>query len=135
VPERCLVELEARSLDHRKAGGLASEIVDALAAAAGDHECDLETEVEELFRGYRLGRASPVLEVAEAALRRCGIEPLPMASGGASDANVLNAHGLPCLNMANGSEGNHEPDERVTVAALEVMLDVCLFLLEEAAAR
>jgi tripeptide aminopeptidase len=129
VPERCWVELEARSLDHHKAGQVASEMVDALAAAAGDHECDLETGVEELFRGYRLARSSPAVEAASAALAAQGIEPVPIASGGASDANVLNAAGLPCLNVANGTEANHEPSERVAVTALEVMLDVCLGLL------
>ena len=42
--------------------------------------------------------------------------------------------GLPCVNLANGTERNHEPTERVSVAALEGMLDVCLALLDEAAA-
>ncbi len=126
VPERCLVELEARSLDHHKASGLASEMVDALAAGAGDHECDVETGVEELFRGYRLARTSPPVKVAAAALEGLEIEPVPIATGGGSDANALNAAGLPCVNVANGTERNHEPEERVTVEALEVMLDLCL---------
>ena len=38
------------------------------------------------------------------------------------------------MNLANGTERNHEPTERVSVAALEGMLDVCLALLDEAAA-
>jgi tripeptide aminopeptidase len=36
--------------------------------------------------------------------------------------------------MANGTERNHEPGERVSVSALEEMLDVALALLDEAAA-
>ena len=42
------------------------------------------------------------------------------------------AAGLPCVNLANGTEHNHEPGERVTVAALEGMLDVAIALLDEA---
>ena len=57
-----------------------------------------------------------------------------MATGGGSDANVLVAEGFPCVNLANGTERNHEPTERVSVAALEGMLDVVLALLDEAAA-
>jgi tripeptide aminopeptidase len=38
------------------------------------------------------------------------------------------------VNLANGTERNHEPTERVSVAALEGMLDVALALLDEAAA-
>ena len=47
-----------------------------------------------------------------------------MTTGGCSDANIFQAAGLPCLNVANGTERNHQPDERVTVEALETMLDV-----------
>jgi tripeptide aminopeptidase len=46
----------------------------------------------------------------------------------------LQAGGFPCINLANGTERNHEATERVSVAALEGMLDVALVLLEEAAA-
>jgi tripeptide aminopeptidase len=71
---------------------------------------------------------------AEAALRACGYEPRRIATGGGSDANALEAIGLSCVNLANGTERNHEPTERVSVAALESMLDVALALLEESAA-
>ena len=59
---------------------------------------------------------------------------LYLATGGASDANALEVAGLHCVNLANGTEHNHEPGERVSVAALEGMLDVALALLDEAAA-
>ena len=39
------------------------------------------------------------------------------------------------MNLANGTERNHEPGERVSVAALEGMLDVTLALVDEAAAK
>ena len=68
------------------------------------------------------------------ALRAHGYEPRRIATGGASDANVFEAAGIPCVNVANGTEHNHEPTERVSVAALESMLDVGFTLLEEAAA-
>ena len=134
VPERCRIELEARSLDHHKASGLASEMVDALTAGAGDHECDVDTGVEELFRGYRLTRGSAPVRAAAAALEDQGIEVVSIATGGGSDANVLNAAGLPTVNVANGTERNHEPDEQVSVDALERMLDVCLSIVARSAA-
>ena len=71
---------------------------------------------------------------AEQALRASGYEPHHIASGGASDANALEAAGFTCVNLANGTERNHEPTERVSIAALEGMLDVALALLDEAAA-
>ncbi len=62
-----------------------------------------------------------------------GHTPVPVVSGGASDANALIPAGLPVACLANGTERNHEPTERVSVAALEGMFDVTLALLEESA--
>jgi tripeptide aminopeptidase len=132
VAERCFVELETRSLDDTRAGEVVSEIVDALAEAATDSECDVETTVERLFQGYRLPRTTPAVEVAAAALRECDAEPVYINTGGGSDANVFIQGGLHVVNLANGTEGNHQPDESVTVEALEKMLDVTLALVSQA---
>ena len=116
VAERCRVELEARSLDDARAGEVVSALVDACTEAASDSECDLETHVEELFRAYRLPRTHPAVETAARALGGCGIEPSFITTGGGSDANAFIAAGLTVLNVANGTERNHQPDESVTVA-------------------
>ena len=133
VAERCRIELEARSLDDGRAAELAQQLVDAASEAASDAGCDVETAVECQFRGYRLSRSSPPVEAAAAALEGLGIEPSFVPTGGGSDANALIAAGLPVLNVANGTEHNHEPNERVTVAALETMLDVTLGIVAAAA--
>ena len=129
VAERCQVVLETRSLDEARAGEVVSRMVDAVTEAASDAECDVETSVERLFRGYRLARTAPVVEVAAQALRDSGIEPVYINTGGGSDANALIAADLPVLNLANGTERNHQPDESVTVDALERMLDVTLAIV------
>jgi tripeptide aminopeptidase len=74
-----------------------------------------------------------VVELAAAALTALGIEPVPISTGGGSDASILQARGLPCLNVANGTLANHEPDERVSVHALELALDLALGLVAHAA--
>jgi tripeptide aminopeptidase len=134
VAERCQVVLEARSLDDARAGEVVSSMVDAVTEAASDLECDVENSVERLFRGYKLARTAPVVEAAAEALRSSGVEPTFINTGGGSDANALIAAGLPVLNVANGTERNHQPDEAVTVEALETMLDVTLAIIGAAAA-
>ena len=96
-------------------------------------ECDVDVVSERLFVGYRQKPSAPAVVAAEAALRACGYEPKRIVTGGGSDANVLEANGFSCVNLANGTERNHEPTERVAVAALEGMLDVAFALLDEAA--
>jgi tripeptide aminopeptidase len=133
VPERCSLLAETRSLDAGRVEDVVARMVDSLHDGAAHAECDVDLVVEKLFTGYRLKPSEPAVVAAEAALRACGHEPVRIATGGGADANAFVAAGLPCVNLANGTERNHQPDERVPVAALEQMLDVVLVLLDEAA--
>jgi tripeptide aminopeptidase len=134
VAERCYVQCEARSIDHERAGAVATSIVDAMTEAASDRECDLEIHVEELFRGYKVPRSAIAVDVATRALQDAGIEPQPISTGGGSDANAFQARGFSCVNLANGTKGAHQTDESVTVDALGTMLDVVLGLVRHSAA-
>jgi tripeptide aminopeptidase len=134
VPERCRLLAETRSLDPARVEDVVASLVDAIHDGAAHAECDVDVTSERLFAGYRVKPGAPAVQAAEAALRACGYEPRRIVTGGGSDANALEVAGLSCVNLANGTERNHEPTERVAVAALEGMLDVALALLDEAAA-
>jgi tripeptide aminopeptidase len=134
VPERAKLLAEARSLNPERVEAVIARMVDAVYDGAAAAECDVDVVTERLFSGYRQKPSSPAVVAAEAALRAHGYEPRRIATGGASDANALEAAGFACVNLANGTEHNHEPTERVSVAALDGMLDVALALLDEAAA-
>jgi tripeptide aminopeptidase len=134
VAERCRLLAEARSIDPEKAEGTVAKLVDALNDGASAAECDVDIVTERLITGYRQRPSAPPIVAAEAALRACGYEPRRITTGGASDANALETLGIACVNLANGTERNHEPTERVSIAALEGMFDVALALLDECAA-
>ncbi|OAI38974.1 hypothetical protein AYO39_03315 [Actinobacteria bacterium SCGC AG-212-D09] len=134
VAEHCHVEAEARSIDPTRAESVATEIVDHLQEGADASECDLDVTVERMFEGYRTRGREPQVTLAELALRDCGYEPSQIATGGGSDANALQTAGFPCTNLANGTERNHEPTERVSVDALNGMLEVAIALIENAPA-
>jgi tripeptide aminopeptidase len=134
VPEHCRLEAEVRSLDSARASQVATELIDHLQEGADASECDLDTSLQQMFDGYRTKAREPTVLLAERALRACGYEPRPIVTGGGSDANVLMSRGFLCTNLANGTERNHEPGERVSVDALEGMLEVAIALLEEAPA-
>jgi tripeptide aminopeptidase len=132
VPERCWVEGEVRSLDEARAEALATEMIDHFQDAANEAECDLDVTVERMFTGYRTKPRAPQVLLAERALRACGYEPTHIATGGASDANSFEAAGFPCTNLADGTERNHEPGERISVDALDGLLELAVALVEEA---
>jgi tripeptide aminopeptidase len=130
VPEHCRVEAEVRSIDPARAEATATEIVDHFQEGADASECDLDITLARMFEGYRTRAQDPMIALAEAALSDCGYEPRHIVTGGGSDANALQAVGFRCTNLANGTERNHEPTERVSVDALEGMLEVAIALIE-----
>jgi tripeptide aminopeptidase len=136
VAERCAILAETRSLDPAKAEAIVAEMVDHCHDAANEPLCeaDLDVSVERLFEGYRHKPSAPAVLAAQRALDACGYTPRAIASGGGSDANAFEVAGLPTVCLANGTERNHEPTERVSVAALEGMLDVTFALLDAVAA-
>ncbi len=135
VPEHCRIVGETRSLDPAKAEAMVAELMGHVhdAANAPACECDVDLTTARLFDGYRHPATAPSVLAAERALRACAYTPVQRPTGGASDANAFVAAGLLCTNLANGTERNHETTERVSVAALEGMLDVALALLESCA--
>jgi tripeptide aminopeptidase len=132
VPGRCAILGETRSLDPAKAEAMVTEIIGHIHDAANTPACacDVDVTTQRLFDGYRQPANAPGVLAAERALRDCGYEPVRRTTGGGSDANAFEAAGFHCTNLANGTERNHEPTERVSVVALEGMLDVTFALLD-----
>jgi tripeptide aminopeptidase len=135
VPGHCRVLGEARSIDSGRAAEIAAEMSEACAWGAGEHHCDVDVQVEELFRGYQLPTSSRSLALAEAGMRRAGLDPVRTATGGGSDVNALIGNGIDCVLLANGTEGPHTPDECVAARHLDTMLEVCEGIVAEAAAN
>jgi tripeptide aminopeptidase len=132
VPEWCSFQAEVRSHDERKATELVREMLETTAFAASLADCEVESEVRPSFPGYRFREGDAVVKLAAGALSSCGFEPTYALSGGGADANVFNARGLSCLNLANGMTDIHTPDERIAVADLEAMVEVTLALVDGA---
>jgi tripeptide aminopeptidase len=133
VAEHAAFAAEVRSHDPARAEEIVAAMVDAVHDAANEPlcACDVDLDVVRVFPGYRHTATQPSVVAAEAALRECGYAPRRALTGGASDANILENAGLPCTNLANGTERNHRTDERVSVVALDGMLDVVLTLIGE----
>jgi tripeptide aminopeptidase len=133
VPEWCSFTAEVRSHDERKAVAVAREMLESAAFAASLADCEVESEVRPSFPGYRFRESDTAVRLAAEALERAGYTPSYALSGGGADANVFNARGLQCVNLANGMMEIHTPDEHIAVADLEGMVEVTLDLIDAAA--
>ncbi len=135
VPERCRLLAEARSLDPERVEDVVARMIDAVQDGAGAGECDVDVTCEKLFDGYRTKSTAPRGRRRRGSPARVRLRAEPDRDRRRLGRERARAcKGIECVNLANGTEHNHEPTERVSVAALEGMLDVCLALLDEAAA-
>lgn len=132
VPPYARVLGEVRALDavelQTTVDTVEAVLHDAAHDAAGPVDVDLVLETR--FAPYAHARSAVPVRHAVAALEQLGIAPRPFADAGGSDANVLNAHGVPTVNLAGGNVGAHEPGESITEAALNTTLDLLLTIVD-----
>jgi len=129
VPERCVIEGECRGHDEEKLAGVAAAMVDAVQEAAAHTGVDLDVSLVTEFPAFTLTRRSPAVRLAKAAVEALGIRPRLMTAGGGSDANILNARGLPTINLAAGMMLVHSPDEYVSLDELDRLCSLVLSLI------
>ncbi len=112
----CRITAEARAIELERVQEVAMAMVEACQWAAGEHSCDVDVQIDENFRGYRVKPGAKSLAIARAALSACGVEPQERSTGGGSDANAFRLHGFDALLLANGTKANHTADESVSRA-------------------
>lgn len=132
VPDRCIVQSEARSHFPEKLESQVAHMLDAIQLAAAEEEVDVEVTVIDEFHGFDFSGGGLPIELAERAFARMGLETKRASTGGGSDVNVFNLKGLPSVNLATGMERVHTPDEYISVESLHQMHDFLLALVDEA---
>ena len=119
VPERAEMVAEARSRSNEKLEAQGQHMMDCLRAACEKYGATLEGGLTKAYDAYSHGADDAfVVEVAEAC-RKVGLEPALAASGGGSDANNMNLHGIKALVLGTGMDKVHTTQERITVKNLE----------------
>jgi tripeptide aminopeptidase len=129
VPDLCVVKGECRGHDDEKLTRVAAEMVDALQSGAAQVGVDVDITLTQEYSGFALAEDSPVVRWGRAAVSALGLEPRTKAAGGGSDANILNARGLPTVNMDSGMMQVHSPDEYVTLDELERLCALTLNMI------
>lgn len=131
VPDRCVIDCEARSHSRDKLESQVAHMIDAIQLAAAEEEVDVELTVNDEFHGFDFSSGGQPIELAERAFTRMGIQAKRVSSGGGSDVNVFNLKGLPSVNLATGMERVHTPDEYISVESLYQLNEFLLALIEE----
>jgi tripeptide aminopeptidase len=94
----------------------------------------VQVDLIDEFRAFHLDDDSTVVKLARSAITAAGLEPESQMAGGGSDANVLNAQGIPTVNLAAGMMRVHSAQEYIALDELEKLCAVVLQLVAAAGA-
>lgn len=106
---------EARSLQQVKLKNITEEMKKAFVEVAEQHGGSAEVEIKEMYPGFQLNKDDPVVQIAQQTATQLGFSTKLLKSGGGSDANIFNSHGIPTANLAVGYEYIHTTNERIHI--------------------
>ncbi|OPZ81838.1 MAG: Carboxypeptidase G2 precursor [bacterium ADurb.Bin429] len=134
IADTVQIEGEARSRDPRKLEEQVAHMVACFEAAAEETGAQAEITVLDVYPAFNLADDAPAVLAARVAATSLGIQPLTAATGGGSDANFLNARGIPTVILSSGYAQPHCTDERQDEEEL-VRLAEWLYLIVRQAAH
>lgn len=135
VCDRLALFAEARSHSPQKLERQLESMERALRETAAQHGANCEFEAEIVYPGFQFDEQDAVVQLATSAVERIGRNAQWVKSGGGSDANIFNGHGVPTLNLAIGYEQIHTTSEQMPFAELVKTTELVLAIVEEATNR
>ena len=86
---------EARSRNSASLEAQTAHMVEAIEAACAKFGAKADIEVTDSYSGFHLQPDDFVVQLALKAVNHIGLEPIQQGTGGGSDANIINAYGIP----------------------------------------
>lgn len=129
VPEKAVVKGEIRSRSVDKLNAQAEHMKQCLADACQKYGAKLEANLETAYLSYKITDDDPLVASVMDACREIGVEPGTEASGGGSDANVMNLNGIKSIVLATGMDKVHTTAEQLALRNLENTARLCLKLM------
>ncbi len=126
VPDRVELTGEARSRRLARLETQTASMVEALQSAAHQHQTTVDVQVTRAYTGYALTENDLIVSKLAAACRATGVEPRLVPTGGGSDANIYNAHGLQVVNTSMGAGGEHTTGEYVALSDMAACARIVL---------
>lgn len=113
VPALVEIQGDARSRNSEKLIAIRDEIVNTICTAVEKQGAKAEADVVLKYNSFLVDESSKVVELAKDACAQFGFEPNVGLTGGGSDANFINAYGVPCVILGTGMSNVHTVDEYI----------------------
>ena len=111
VPDLVEIEGDVRSRNNEKLEAIREEVVSTICNAVEKYGAKVTAEVEHKYSSFLIDTESTVVKLAKSACAMYGFTPDITQTGGGSDANFLNAYGVPCVILGTGMQNVHTVEE------------------------
>ncbi len=132
VCDSVIVEGEARSNCEKKLEDTVSAMVEAMEKGSESLGAKVKTRVQKSYRSFTLTEMAPSVQWASSAVRRCGLIPVLISTGGGSDANILNEKGIEAVTLGTGAKNAHTSEEYILERDLYTLGDIVYAIMNGA---
>ncbi|RAP76460.1 M20/M25/M40 family metallo-hydrolase [Paenibacillus montanisoli] len=129
------LDAEARSIVQEKLDKQVESMREAVMAVASEFGAKAEFESKLIYPAFNFTDGDEVVELAKAAIVKMGRTPKLFHSGGGSDANIFNGHGVPTVNLAIGYEHIHTTNEQIKADDLVKTAELVVEIIAQAAEK
>jgi tripeptide aminopeptidase len=129
VPDLCRVEGEVREFDTRAIDGYLAATEERFSRVARDNGGSLTFQSQVDFPPFVLDPRGEAFRMTEEVLASVGLSPNPIRYLGGSDANMLNAKGIPAVNLGIGAQNPHGNDEFILLEDLAKTVEIAEALI------
>lgn len=124
VPDRVELEGEVRAREESRIEALLDDARASFEMAVRRFGARLDFASRWDFRPFEVSVESETFKRARRAVEGAGVELVAAVSPGGSDANSLNARGLPALNFGIGAQNPHANDEFILLEDLAAAYEI-----------
>lgn len=132
IPDSVYLEGEARSLEKKLMDLEIAKMDKIFREEASLLGAIVEFKVEVMYRGMNIDLDSQVIRLAQRAILNMKLVPQIASTGGGSDANILNAKGIPTVNLGLGYYKPHSTEETIEIESLIKAVDLVVNIIKEA---
>ncbi|MBD8497702.1 M20/M25/M40 family metallo-hydrolase [Paenibacillus arenosi] len=123
---------EARSIVQDKMDKQTAAMKEAIESAAAEYGARAKFTSEVMYPAFNFTEEDEVVKLVARANAKIGVPTSVFHSGGGSDANIFNGHGVPTVNLAVGYKDIHTTNEHIHTSDLVKTTELVVAIIEEA---
>jgi len=132
VPEYAEIIAESRSHNQDKLIEITKTIEETFKKTALKYHAKVKLKTTRQFNGLDIPKTHKVIEITRTAANNIDLPFKIVTSGGGSDAQIINNHGIPTVVLSTGMENIHSTKERIKIKNLEKLSDFLISIIKTA---